>query len=426
MKPRWHLSWYVFAILLITAIPLMMVAQGRTVKFSASDKFALTVTNQTPATLTLFLEEDTNGFKLRQYQSKEIRMKSKRRKHTGVTVVYLQQDYLKDIRDNNVVLQNIIGNSGKGKQFIKEYSFFYPNMPQIELLMAEYGLRNSDGIKFRIQEIMKLEEMYKSQYKLNDNKILDTLSYKSFISKQTITPKTQLTLGFPFARVNYNEIWEKGYDGSGIAYDVQLSYMILGDYKLLKSKTLWSISAFVNWNSDNYGLNQEGHSYYAGAYITENSIDGTDLKEIVKPDYVNLNIQKLSAGAFLKFYMKPFYVDVGGGWNAYTNAQLRFNAEQDQAINQTHAGLNLRREKFNKMLEFTGPPIYGVLNFGIIIENLFIIQLTTEYKNESIVKIVEQGDLYYSMDSGSTKESVSFEREKVMPINFRIKFGLTF
>jgi len=394
--------------------------ENKLIELNSPNKHTLIVKNISPATLQISFQNAEQPFLLKPFSYKEFPLSPEMRRNPSITIEYNDSQLKKDKKYWIGQLSKFMDYDEQLDQILEDTKNFEEDWGWTKRVIEEYGIEKKNDVNRITENIHTIQEIHKGNYNKNlYANSLNTISYKNEISSATITNKFNFSIGFPIKRPDYNEYFLKE-NASKISYDLQLSYMLLGDYILSSNKNLFSVHGFLNWNVSSYGLDGDRTPYYAGGIYLEEDAFGL----IDRHDFVNLNFQQLSLGGFARYsFNNRFNIDIGGGFNAYNNVQLHFDNEEEKSYDETHINLPLKKGKFNQTAKYSGDLLYGLIQIGFT-GRVFFAQFSAEFNNQPIATTNDDYQLHVLLE-GDNLELVPLKPEDVLPVSFKLKFGIS-
>lgn len=192
----------------------------------------------------------------------------------------------------------------------------------------------------------------------------EPVSIHSFTkSKSSVTPLVNVIWDFPFRKKQLSDFWDRS--STNMTSEIQLSVGLRPELRWGKSRIFSSLHGFAAIYRPSYGLiPAEDDFYVADVYV---QAPWSNFVQLQTGDYINLNLNHISGGLFIRtlFYPKIF-VDIGGGYYFHHSARLHFDPEDGEGIEIGHLpdGLEFVKQKTKNIAEVEMKKWYGMLRVG--------------------------------------------------------------
>ncbi len=182
-------------------------------------------------------------------------------------------------------------------------------------------------------------------------------------SKKVLTPLVNVIWDFPLKKQGLGDFW--GRKSSNMTTDIQFSMGFRPELRWGKSRTFTTFHGFVSIYRPAYGLLPENDFFYvADSYVKDAP---SDVVELLTGDYINLNLNHLSGGVFIRTLFHPkFFFDIGVGYNFAHSVRLHFDPTDENGENIFHlpGELEFERKKTKGIADIEMKKWYGLLRVG--------------------------------------------------------------
>ncbi|MFK7906663.1 MAG: hypothetical protein AB8B69_16145 [Chitinophagales bacterium] len=187
--------------------------------------------------------------------------------------------------------------------------------------------------------------------------------YSLTVSKEILTPLVNVIWDFPLKKQSLGDFWDR--KSSNMTTEIQLSVGLPSEWRWGKSQTFSTFHGFLSIYRPAYSLLPEDDYFYVGDSYVRNA--SSDVVELQTGDFINLNLNHLSGGIFIRtlFYPK-FFFDIGAGYYFHHSARLHFDTTDEDGINVGHlpSGLQFEKVKTKNIADVEMKKMYGMLRLG--------------------------------------------------------------
>ena len=145
-------------------------------------------------------------------------------------------------------------------------------------------------------------------------------------SKTTMSPLFNVIWDFPIQKKRLGDFWDR--KSTNMTSEIQLS-MGLPSMELRwgKSRVFSSLHGFVSIYRPAYGLAPAEDYFFVGdSYVKDAP---SSVVELQTGEFINLNMNHLSGGLFVRTLFHPsFFFDIGGGYHFHHSARLHFDPDR--------------------------------------------------------------------------------------------------
>ncbi|MEZ4886199.1 MAG: hypothetical protein R3E32_15800 [Chitinophagales bacterium] len=228
----------------------------------------------------------------------------------------------------------------------------------------------------RLQDILKTNEsLYaasrgaQNDYSSNFHKTyIYSYATAGTIGKRGLTPVVNAVWDFPTKKHDLGDYWDRR--SSDFSSNVTVSIRLSPELKWGNKNTFTSLHGFVSLYRPSYGLKTGNRTFYVGEEYIEG--DASPLTELRTGQNINLNLNQISGGIFIRnFFYPKLFLDIGAGYTFANTARLHFDPQGDNktTINHLPNSINFDEKKPKDVAIVQQKELYGMAQVGIYLTN---------------------------------------------------------
>lgn len=235
------------------------------------------------------------------------------------------------------------------------------------------------------------------------------------IARRGLSPVVNFIWDFPVKKQDLGNFWDR--KSSDFSSEIGLSVRLLPEIKWGNKNIFTSLNGFVSTYRPSYGLIAANRTFYVnGDYIAGGA---PDLVELTTGENINLNLNQISGGLFIRNYFYPkFFLDLGAGYYFTNTSSLHFDpkGEDNNEVRHLPNSLSFDEKKQFDVAVVNQRELYGMARVGVYLTKIGISQpghgffLTGGCKLSyaPTFELGENHQLYYT--DANTSSTISAER----------------
>ena len=357
------------------------------IQLSSTNKHNIIVANTSPATISIRFITGKKVL-LQPGTHQEFYLDKQMKNSPSFVVFYESDNYVKDIDGLIDLISKTTDYPTQLEDIRTDTENFNINLNDCRAIFEEYRFRDMKTVLQVVEDLYLIKSFPKASY--NQGDFSNEVNYKSVISDEPFTDQIQLSFGLNIFRGDLNDDFLKG-KGPMFPYDIQFSYMFLGDYSLGGKYNMIGLYGFANWKQTSYGFNEEKGAFYANAEFTKDN----NQNAIDNYEFVSLTFRSASLGSFLRYGINnTVWIDAGAGFNLYNNVQIHFKGKGESEFDQTHRSTNPEQSKFKSVGKYDGSRLYGVLQLSYRFPSSMFLQAVALFDNSMSAVASNDYELY--------------------------------